>query len=138
MLWLALGAVLGWFFAKYCYAQRARAQQIFSIGLVGAALVYIGFVLIFDGVHPWFWIELAGVFVYGIFAVLGYRGNPLWLAVGWGLHPIWDAALHLWASGANHSPEWYVLACISFDVVVALYIAFIAFPTNRIRQFETH
>jgi hypothetical protein len=45
-----------------------------------------------------------------------------WLAAGWALHPIWDAALHLQGSGAAHAPEWYVVACISFDLPVAAYI----------------
>ena len=51
------------------------------------------------------------------------RGSPSWLAFGWALHPAWDAGLHLHGYGASFAPEWYVLACISFDLLVAGYIA---------------
>ena len=33
-----------------------------------------------------------------------------------------DAGLHLRGAGAGHAPEWYVLACLSFDLLVAAYV----------------
>ncbi len=51
-----------------------------------------------------------------------HRSKRRALAAGWALHPIWDAGLHLQGSGATHAPEWYVVACISFDLLIASFI----------------
>lgn len=37
-------------------------------------------------------------------------------------HPLWDAALQLFGGAATFTPEWYVIACISFDVLVGVFI----------------
>ena len=38
-------------------------------------------------------------------------------------HPIWDIAVHFFNRQAYFVPHWYVLACTSFDLAVAAYIA---------------
>ncbi|MEM7110957.1 MAG: DUF6010 family protein [Chloroflexota bacterium] len=121
-IWLLLGVVLGIGFLLFAQRQGQEEKRLLAMGLVLAALVYVAFLGIFGGTTTWFWIELGGVLVYSFVAWLGWRFHTLWLAVGWGLHPIWDAALHLFVGGADFVPEWYVWACISFDIVVAAYI----------------
>jgi len=56
-------------------------------------------------------------------ALLGLRGSPYWLAAGWALHPLWDVGLHYIGPGHSFAPMTYAIACISFDLVVAAYIA---------------
>jgi hypothetical protein len=121
------------------------AHHWLGAGLVGAALVYIGFASAFlaacphdeDDTAAWdeLWLEAAGLLAYGscyplslVFPLQGdgsSKTRPNWylLALGWLLHPLWDALLHLPGSvGAHVAPEWYVWACMSFDVVVAAYM----------------
>ena len=67
-------------------------------------------------------IELAGVAIYVVFALLGLKRSGWLLAVGWALHPLWDAGLHDYA--AEFVPHWYINGCLGFDLLVAAYVAF--------------
>lgn len=122
-LWLLLGCVLGAAFLAFSRAQGRAEVRVLAIGLVVAALVYVGFALVGAG-PDWVVVEAVGVAVYGALAWLGLRRSPLWLSVGWALHPVWDAGLHLAGSGAAFAPEWYALVCITFDLLVAGYVAY--------------
>jgi hypothetical protein len=68
-------------------------------------------------------VELVQVIVFGTMALLGLRDSPWWLVAGWALHPIWDVGLHYWGPGSAFASEPYAIACVSFDWVVAIYIA---------------
>ena len=119
--WLLLGLVLGGALIAFVRLVPRREQTILSIALVVAALDYAVFAF-FGAGTPWMLVELVGVAVFGAFAFLGIRRSPIWLATGWALHPVWDAGLHLNSNGASFAAEWYVIACISFDLLVAAYI----------------
>lgn len=87
-----------------------------------AAAIYVVFAA-FGGASPgWLLVETMGVAFYSVFAVLGMRRSRLWLAAGWAAHPAWDGGLHMAGHGAAFSPAWYVVACISFDLLVAAYV----------------
>lgn len=122
IIWLVAGLVLGTGFILFARSSFPKKEgQTFSISLLIVALIYIGFALAWGTVN-WVGIETIGVFFYGLLAWLGLRKHILWTALGWALHPIWDAGLHLWGPGFEVVPDWYAIACISFDGVVALYI----------------
>ncbi len=91
-------------------------------GLVIAALIYLGFAL-YHGDNNWFLIESGGLIAYGFSFWLAMRYTPLWLAAGWGLHPLWDIFLHWLGPGTHIAPIWYAIACLSFDLAVAGYLA---------------
>ena len=74
------------------------------------------------GNSVWIAIEALGVFVYALFYWLSTKYSAIWLSLGWLLHPVWDVVLHLFGPGAHVAPEWYAVACLSFDIVVAAYI----------------
>ena len=77
----------------------AAARRMIAIGLVAAALIYIGFALpVGDG--RWLMIEAAGLPAFGAIAWLGSRAAG-WSAVGWMAHVVWDVAL-TW-TGPNRS-----------------------------------
>lgn len=92
-----------------------------AIGLVIAALIYVGFAFNNDSLR-WILIELAGVPIYAVFAWLGLKKSGWFLAAGWALHPLWDAGLHDYAT--QFVPHWYIGGCIGFDLLVAGYIGF--------------
>ena len=103
----------------------AREKRSFAIGLVVTALIYVG--LAFFGVsRTWILIELAGVAIFAVFAWLGLRKTGWSLALGWALHPLWDAGLHDYST--QFVPHWYIGGCIGFDLLVAIYIAYREFP----------
>ena len=119
--YLALGVVGALLLIAYAARFRPGQDRILAQGLVGAALIYVGFA-VWHGHTAWLAVEVAGVLAYGTFAWLGVRRSPAWIAIGWGLHPLWDAGLHLFGPISGVAPTWYAIACISFDVVVAIAI----------------
>lgn len=124
LLWLGFGIIAVLPLLWYASRISLRGVQIFlGRSLIVAAVIYLGFALI-SGDPVWLVIEGAGVFIYGVFYWLARRFSIIWLAVGWLMHPAWDAILHLYGPGAQIAPSWYAVACISFDVAVAVYIAY--------------
>ena len=53
----------------------------------------------------------------------GVRGSTWWLVAGWALYPVWKVALHFFGPGHAFAPETYTITCLSFDLVVAAYVA---------------
>lgn len=111
-----------WLYWLHRFDDRRLNMGIGS-GLVVAAIIYLGFAL-YHGDYQWLLVELVGVFAYGLFAWLALKYSLLWLAVGWGLHPLWDTALHWLGPGVHIVPPWYAIACLSFDFAVAGYVIF--------------
>lgn len=96
-----------------------KEKRIYAVGLVVAALIYVGFGVFSDSV-AWKIIELLGVLVYALFAWLGLKKSGWFLAVGWALHVVWDAGLH--GASTPFVPHWYIAGCIGFDLLLAGYI----------------
>ena len=122
-IWLLLGLVLGSILLIYArsYSQRGEIQ-VLTIALVIAAIIYVGFAIIWGNLI-WVAIELAGLPIYGLFAWLAIRYAYYYLlGIGWMLHPIWDVVLHLFGPGRWLAPEWYAMGCITFDLLIAVYI----------------
>lgn len=143
MSYQIVSVVLGIVFAApYLYLANTMKPELkrhfLGVGLVVAALVYVGF-----GLTAWLsadetnvadeqsWdfgkvmlLELSGLVVYGVcYPLTIYFQSDRWLALGWILHPLWDLLLHWGDAPAAHiAPEWYVWMCVSFDVVVFGYI----------------
>lgn len=99
------------------------SQQLLLASLVFAAIIYVGFALIW-GNFFWITMEWLGILAFGLFGWLSVTKHPLWLAAGWLLHPLWDLLLHQFGPAKHIAPEWYVIACVSFDITVAGYIAY--------------
>src|ERR671920_70089 len=101
-------------------------RSVLAILLLIAAGAYFGFATVGRDVvgsdQIWILIELAQAIVFGVLALLGLRGSPYWLAVGWALHPFWDVLLHYMGPGHAFTPWTYAIACVSFDWIVAIYI----------------
>ena len=121
---LIIGAVSAFVFI-IIIARRSAAnweKRIYAAGLFIAALIYVGFAIIGGASLNWNVIELAGLIVFTLFAVLGLKLSIWLLAAGWALHGLWDALLHM-AQHEHFFPEWYPVICLGFDLIVAVYIA---------------
>jgi hypothetical protein len=101
-----------------------RAElTIYALSLVAAALVYVGFAVGGDATRGWLSIELAGVALFSLAALLGVRASAWFLAAGWAAHAAWDALLHAHAGATPFVPDWYPAICAGFDLTLAAYVA---------------
>ncbi|UCE85025.1 MAG: hypothetical protein JSU66_11790 [Deltaproteobacteria bacterium] len=118
---VVLGALLGAAFVALARALGRLERTLLAAGLVVAALVYVGMGLT---AHPpsELWIEGVGAGAFLVLAVAGYLGSPLLLAAGWAAHGAWDLVVPLFTDVAYLS-EWYIAACLGFDLALAAYIA---------------
>jgi hypothetical protein len=98
-------------------------RSLLVVFLFAAAGAYFGFALLAAPGPIWVLAELVQVIVFGAIALLGLRGSPWWLAAGWALHPLWDVVLHYIEPGYSFAPITYTIPCLSFDLLVAAYIA---------------
>ncbi|HEX7318606.1 MAG TPA: DUF6010 family protein [Pyrinomonadaceae bacterium] len=96
-----------------------RERRVYAVGIVIAALVYVGFGVAGGASAPWLALEILGVLLYGAAAWGGLRGRLWLLALGWAAHVAWDVLLHLSGAGAEYMPHWYPWLCVSFDLVMA-------------------
>jgi hypothetical protein len=109
------------------FAREVCGRSLLVIFLFMAAGAYFGFALLARdllGTAPiWILVEILQVIAFGTMGLLGWRGSPWWLALGWALHPAWDFVLHYVGPGRSFAPWTYAVACISFDWLVAAYVA---------------
>lgn len=98
------------------------AREFLAVLLEITAGVYLGFAVL-DGRRVVFTVELAGIALFLIFAILGLRMSPLFLAGGFLLHGVWDALQHPRIFEIRMA-DWHRLACIVYDAIVAAYIYF--------------
>lgn len=90
-----------------------------------AAGLYIVFAVRAGEGTLWLVGELIGVAIFGGVALLGLLGSLWWIVAAWALHPLWDVGLHYLGPGRSFAPETYTIACLSFDLLVAAYIALV-------------
>jgi len=98
-------------------------RALLAIVLIIAGGAYVGFAVAGNASGLWFLAELVQAVTLGAFALLGLRGSPYWLAAGWAIHPLWDVVLHYVGAGHAFAPEAWAISCVSFDLLVAAYIA---------------
>ena len=123
LLQLALGVVLAVLFILFArWGDHRRELIIYGVGLIAAALFYVVFSTAGGASPRWIMIEAAGVAAFTLMVVLGLKVSPWFLSIGWAVHVFWDVLLHLVEPQA-FVPHWYPMACISFDLTVAGYIA---------------
>lgn len=63
-------------------------------------------------------------------ALLGWSSAPI-LAAGWLGHSVWDA-LHVAGVLAAGAPQWYEIACLIADPLLAAYLLYALRRSNRV------
>lgn len=126
--YLVAGAIQGLVLVAVAYLLSRFTRDIVGRSLLAAFLFVAAALYIVFAVRAGegtFWVagELVGVGIYGIMALWGLSGSPLWLAAGWVAHPVWDVALHYFGPGGAFAPAGYTITCLSFDLMVAAYVA---------------
>ena len=114
LAWILLGALAGAALARAALGRRASGR-VLALGLVVAASIHV-VISALAGVPAWIATDLAGVVLFG---ALAWRGvsRPAWMAVAWGLHPLWDLGMHL--ATAAPGRETYAWFCLGVDLAVA-------------------
>ena len=120
LLLLVLGAVLGGAFVYWFIRNAPQGRRRLGSALLIASFIYVAFAMAAME-STWLLIEIGGVALFAGFVALGARHSLLWLAAGWALHAMWDVGLHVIYPSA-FAPLWYPVLCISFDLIVAVYI----------------
>lgn len=89
------------------------------LGMIGS--VYLGFALM-DGRIALFGVEYVGLIIFFAVPVVALVNDlPVLLAAGYIGHALWDAFHHPGAV-TTEMPRWYVPFCISFDIVIGVYV----------------
>lgn len=132
MIWveIALGMLLGgvsvWLVRLFF---RDREIRFWQIGLIAAAFIYVLFVL-FQTAWSGLWLELGGLAFFCLLAWLSTKYSLYILAMGWSLHIAWDQILHP-GGFPGYVPEWYPGICLGFDIVIALFLIYLAQNQNK-------
>lgn len=96
------------------------ALRLWARALFVAATIYVGFAVVGHASPHWILVEVGGLVLFAVLAVLGLRFSPWMLAAAWLAHIAWDTGLH--GQDTVFVPLWYPRACIGFDLVVSAYI----------------
>ena len=99
---------------------REQELRLYALALVIAALIYVGFAAR-DVTYGWMALELTGVLIFMLAAVLGVKTSAWFLALGWAAHAAWDVMLHKLLDVA-FVPDWYPVLCVGFDLLLAGYL----------------
>ena len=101
----------------------AFERGLLALFLAGMPVIYLARWLAFrleNSSPAWLAIELVGLAIFGLLAVLGLKRSPWFLAVGIAGHGIvWDVP-HLTSA---YMPSWYGIMCLIVDVGLGLYTA---------------
>jgi hypothetical protein len=129
---LVEGAILALILIAVTHLLRRYTRPILFVVLLIAALAYVMFAARARAGPIWVVVEVVGVIIYGAIGWKGLRGSLWWLAAAWALHPIRDIGLHYFGSGRSFAPPLrYPIPCVSFDLLVAAYLAFRASRESR-------
>lgn len=120
LLYLVLGAVGGHLLALFAHRSPDRTSRIFSHTLLIAAFIYVAFAMA-SMESVWLAVEIAGLLIFLGFAYVGLHRSLVWLWLGWALHILWDAGIHMMLE-TPFVPDWYPALCIGFDAVVAYHV----------------
>lgn len=107
---------------SFRYMKSSNEANLYKIALIVAAFIYVCFSLQ-SGNLAWVLVETGGIILFTAIAIAGFQLSPWLLVVGWLAHPIWDFSLHS-STTTPFVPGWYPTACVGYDLVIAVYVAF--------------
>lgn len=105
---------------------QAKPARLAAYALIAVSFVYVGFAIRSEEPATWIGFEMTGVAVFGTLAGMSIVGSPWFVVIGFLLHPVWALYVHYTGAGSDFAPAPFVIANAAFDVVVALYVAFMA------------
>ena len=125
-LLILLGLVFGAAFIVVAQKIDYAEGDLLATGLLAAAAIYVIFAVLW-GEEGWIRFEAVGIAIFSLIAFLARRFGILWIGAGWLLHIGWDYLFHIVGPGVHLAPAWYPPFCMGFDLVVGVYILWMAF-----------
>jgi hypothetical protein len=130
-----VGIVLGLLLVIAIHAIKPGSRTLVFGSLVLAGLAYVPFAVAGNAGPTWVAIEVIGAILYAAVAVPALGGSMNWLIAAWALHPMWDVAVHILGPGRTFvNPYAWPIPCISFDLVVAGYMAYVGSRDHSIHR----
>lgn len=123
-VWFVLGTVAAFVFLAFARATRSDELRVLAVGLTVAAAIYVIFALVGRAGVSAVAVESVGLVIYSVLAVAGVRRDARWLALGWLVHPIWDFGHRVIEGDFGYAPNWYIVACLAFDLIIGGRIVF--------------
>ncbi len=103
---------------------KTRPALIAAYALIAVSFLFVGFAIRAENSETWIGFEMTAVAVFGSLAGMSIVGSPWFVVAGFLLHAAWTLYEHYFGAGQAFAPAPAVMATAGFDVVVALYVAF--------------
>jgi len=103
---------------------KTRAALLAAYALIAVCFLYVGFAIRAENSETWIGFEMTAVALFGTLAGMSIVGSPWFVVAGFLLHPAWTLYEHYFGAGQAFAPAPFVMATVGFDVVVALYVAY--------------
>jgi len=110
---------------------KTRPALLAAYALIAISFLYVGFAIRADNYETWVGFEMTAVAFFGTLAGTSIVGSPWFVVVGLLLHAAWTLYEHYLGAGQAFAPAPAVMATVGFDVVVALYVAFMTLSGKR-------
>jgi hypothetical protein len=110
---------------------RLRPALLAAYALIAVSFLYVGFAIRAENYETWIGFEMTAVAFFGTLAGMSIVGSPWFVVAGFLLHPGWALYVHYFGAGAAFAPAPFVMATVGFDVVAALYVAYMAVRGKR-------
>jgi hypothetical protein len=110
---------------------KTRPALLAAYALIAISFLYVGFAIRAENYETWVGFEMTAVAFFGTLAGMSIVGSPWFVVVGLLLHAAWTLYEHYLGAGQAFAPAPAVMATIGFDVVVALYVAFMTLSGKK-------
>ncbi|KAF2990804.1 PTS sugar transporter subunit IIA [Methylocystis sp. MJC1] len=126
---IGLGVLARW--------SKTRPALLAAYALIAISFFYVGFAIRAENSDTWTGFEMTAVAFFGTLAGLSIIGSPWFVTVGFALHAAWTLYEHYFGSGSAFAPAPFVVANAGFDVVAALYLAFMTLKAKVAKEPES-
>lgn len=103
---------------------KTRPALLAAYSLIAVSFLYVGFAIRAENSETWIGFEMTAVAIFGTLAGMSIVGSAWFVVAGFLLHAAWTFYEHYLGAGQAFAPAPAVVATIGFDIVVALYVAF--------------
>ncbi len=110
---------------------KTRPALLAAYALIAICFLYVGFAIRAENYETWVGFEMTAVAVFGTLAGMSIVGSPWFVTAGFALHAGWTLYEHYFGAGQAFAPAPFVMATVGFDVVAALYVAYMTLSGKR-------
>jgi hypothetical protein len=130
-LFVGLGALFAVGLIILARWAKTRPALLAAYALIAVCFLYVGFAIRSENSETWIGFEMTAVAVFGTLAGMSIVGSPWFVVAGFLLHPAWALYVHYFGAGSAFAPAPFVMATVGFDIVAALYVAYMTIRGKR-------